>query len=57
MPSEVVLGWADGTPRDCAVNLDHLHTVAKGRLGSLVTTLTARRLAEIRAALLFALGW
>ena len=56
-PSEVVLGRVDGMPRDCAVNLDHVQTVAKGRLEGLVTTLKPRRLAEIRTALLFALGW
>ena len=57
IPSEVVLGHADGMPRDCAVNLDHVQTVAKGRVEGLVTTLKPRRLVEIRAALLFALGW
>ncbi|MCK6553757.1 hypothetical protein L6Q96_04110 [Candidatus Binatia bacterium] len=31
--------------------------VVRGRLGALVTTLNARRLSEIRAALLFALGY
>ncbi len=57
IPSEVVLGPPDGLPRECAVNLDHLQTVAKGRLGALITTLAPKRLAEIRAALLFALGF
>lgn len=57
IPSEVVLGEADGMPRDCAVNLDHVQTVAKDRVGALITTLTPQRLAEIRAALLFALGF
>ena len=57
IPSEVALGRADGMPRDCAVNLDHVQTVTKGRLEGLVTTLKPPRLAEIRAALLFALGW
>jgi mRNA interferase MazF len=42
--------------RECAVNLDHVQTVMRGRLGALVTTLSERRLLEIRAALLFALG-
>ena len=56
IPSEVVLSSADGMPRECAVNLDHVQTVSKGRIGGVITTLTSRRLAEVRAALLFALG-
>ncbi|HEX5758988.1 MAG TPA: type II toxin-antitoxin system PemK/MazF family toxin [Thermoanaerobaculia bacterium] len=55
IPSEVQLSPADGMPRDCAVNLDHLQTVPKARLGPLITTLTHNRLEEIRTALLFAL--
>jgi mRNA interferase MazF len=57
IPSEVVLGVEDGLPKECAVNLDHVQTVARGRLGALVTTLSARRLGEVRTALLFALGF
>ena len=55
--SEVLLGPRDGMPRDCAVNLDHLQTVAKDRLGAVVTMLKPHRMREVRAALLFALGW
>src|SRR5262245_35176089 len=57
IPSEVVLGPADGMARECAVNLDHVQTVSKARLGSVITSIGPRRLAEIRTALLFALGW
>jgi len=57
IPSEVVLGPDDGLSEPCAVNLDHVQTVARGRLGGLVTTLTGRRMAQIREALLFALGF
>jgi mRNA-degrading endonuclease toxin of MazEF toxin-antitoxin module len=39
------------------VNLDHVQTVARGRLGALVTTLSKARMQEVRAALLFALGF
>jgi len=56
IPSEVLLTQADGMPRDCAVNLDHLQTVAKNRIGSLITTLTPEKLDRIGAALSFALG-
>ena len=57
IPSEVVLGSADGMPRACAVNLDHVQTVAKGRIGPLITTLSTARMAHVRAALLFAMGF
>ena len=57
IPSEVVLGREDGMPRECAVNLDHLQTVAKGKIGSLIMTLRASKMQEIRASLLFALGF
>lgn len=57
IPSEVVLTEADGMRNDCAVSLDHVQTVAKGRLGALVTTLSKARMQEVRSALLFALGF
>lgn len=55
IPSEVVLTSDDGMPRLCAVNLDHVQTVPCARVGALVTTLRGERLAEIGAALRFAL--
>ena len=57
IPSEVVLGEADGMRRKCAVNLDHIQTVARGRVGALIATLGPHRMAEIRTAMLFALGY
>ena len=57
IPSEVALGPADGLPRECAVNLDHVQTVSKGRLGGLIATLHSQRMIEIRHALLFAMGF
>jgi mRNA interferase MazF len=57
VPSEVPLSAADGLPRDCAVNLDHIQTVSQARIGPLITALTPERMQEIRAALLFAVGW
>jgi mRNA interferase MazF len=57
IPSEVPVGPADGMPRQSAINLDHLQTVSKTRLGALVATLPPSRMPEIRAALLFALGY
>jgi mRNA interferase MazF len=57
IPTEVLLGAEDGMPRDCAVNVDHLQTVAKGKVGPLITRLTDAKMAELRRALLFALGY
>ena len=57
IPSEVLLSSFDGMPRDCAINLDHIQTVSKGRMGSLITTLSVEKLAQLRKALLFALGF
>jgi len=55
IPSEVLLTRAEGMARDCAVNLDHVQTVAKARIGPLITTLTPEKLDRVRAALSFAL--
>jgi mRNA interferase MazF len=57
IPSEVSLTEADGVPRPCAINLDHVQTVSKTRIGSLVATLPASRMTEVRTALLFATGF
>ncbi|HEX9271094.1 MAG TPA: type II toxin-antitoxin system PemK/MazF family toxin [Candidatus Binatia bacterium] len=54
IPSEVLLTRADGMPKECAVNLDHLQTVAKGKIGSLITTLSADKMQQMRSSLLFA---
>jgi mRNA interferase MazF len=55
IPSEVLLTPEDGVPQPCAINLDHVQTVAKARIGPLITTLTAERMREVRSALAFAL--
>jgi mRNA interferase MazF len=57
IPSEVLLTEEDGMPRISALNLDHVQTVPKEKIGGLVTTLSAERMFEVRAALLFALGF
>ena len=56
IPSEVLLDRKDGVAKECAVNCDHLQTVAKGRIGPLITTLSPTRMREVRAAIAFALG-
>lgn len=55
IPSEVVLTRDDGMPRVCAVNLDHVQTVPRAKVGALVTALRGERVTEIGAALRFAL--
>jgi len=57
LPSEVLLTAADGMPRDCAINCDHLQTVSKQKLGPVIASLRSDRLEEVRAAVLFALGF
>lgn len=57
IPSEVFLAKADGMPRDCAINCDHLQTVAKARVGALVTTLSATKMTAVARAVRFALGF
>lgn len=57
IPTEVFLTPEDdGVLAPCAVNLDNLQTVPKSKLGALVATLSAERMAEVERALAFALG-
>jgi mRNA interferase MazF len=56
IPSEVVLGYEDGMPQDCAVNLDHLQTVPKVKVGRLITSLSENKLRQVSKAVAFALG-
>jgi mRNA interferase MazF len=56
IPSEVFLTKEDGMPRDCVVNLDHIQTVSKAKIGSLITVLGPEKMYQLRSALLFALG-
>ncbi len=57
IPSEVPWTAADGMRGDCAVNLDHVQTVSREKLGALITTRSAYRMRQVRQALLFALGF
>jgi mRNA interferase MazF len=57
IPSEVPLTKADGMRTDCAVNLDHLQTVSREKLGALITTLTPLRMRQVKQAVLFGLGF
>ncbi len=56
IPSEVELGTEDGMSRACAVNLDHIQTIARGKLGPLIAKLSPSRMREVGRAVLFALA-
>lgn len=57
IPSQVILGKNDGMPKPCAISLDHVRTVAKDKLGGLITTVGPAQLQKVRDALLYALGF
>ncbi len=57
IPTEVALTRADGMPRECAINLDHIQTVSRGRIGPLITRLNTEKMLHLRSALFFALGF
>jgi len=56
IPSEVFLSENDGMPEDCVINFDHIQTVSKAKIGSLITTLSPGKLKQVREAILFALN-
>ncbi len=56
IPSEVFLDQADGMVKACAINCDHLQTVAQSRIGTLITTLSPARIREVNSAVTFALA-
>ena len=56
IPSEVLLTKADGLPRECVVNCDHLQTVSKGKIGPLIATLSTSKMTEVAEAVSFALA-
>jgi len=57
IPSEVFLNHQDGMTRDCAINFDHIQTVSKGKIGSLITKLSTEKLEQVREAIQFALNF
>jgi len=56
IPSEVSLSKDDGMRRDCAINFDHIQTVSKAKIGSLIATLSEQKLRDVREAIAFALN-
>ena len=57
IPSEVRLSRQDGMLNDCAINCDHIQTVSKVKIGSLITTLSKEKLFQVRNAICFALNF
>jgi mRNA interferase MazF len=56
IPSEVLLSRQDGMHNDCAINCDHIQTVSKSNVGSMITSLSKEKLSEVRDAVNFALN-
>ncbi|WP_089726465.1 type II toxin-antitoxin system PemK/MazF family toxin [Candidatus Thiosymbion oneisti] len=57
IPSEVILNRKDGMKNNCAINLDHIQTVSKAKIGSFITKLSLIKMKQLQAALDFALGF
>jgi mRNA interferase MazF len=57
VPSEVVIGTGSGLKTTSAINLHNLATVPKAGLRVFVGTVSSKVLADVREALLFALGF
>jgi mRNA-degrading endonuclease toxin of MazEF toxin-antitoxin module len=53
--SEVLVGSAEGLPQDSSIRCDFLMLMFKNRLTEFVSSLTAQKEVELRAALLYAL--
>lgn len=56
LPSEVVIGTAEGLKNESAVNLDHLQTVEQASLEQFVGSLSEPQLASVCEALALALA-
>jgi len=57
IPSEVFLSEQDGMAMDCAINFDHIQTVSKAKIGSIITKLSPDNLEQVRKAIKFALDF
>jgi len=56
LPSEVVVGVAEGLKHESAVNLDHVQTVEQSKLVGFVGHLEANKMREVCRALAIAVG-
>jgi mRNA interferase MazF len=57
IPLEVLLGRAEGLPKQCVANCDNLRTVSRSALRERISRLHPRREAEVKRAVGYALGW
>ena len=57
IPIEVPVGKCEGLPKRCVVNCDNLRTIAKQNLIERISQLPPRRIAEVKRAVGYALGW
>jgi mRNA-degrading endonuclease toxin of MazEF toxin-antitoxin module len=57
IPEELPVGSGEGLARECVVNFDNIHVVAKRQLGELAGVLHPRRTRELKRALGHALDW
>lgn len=57
VPSEVVVGTESGLKQRSAINLHHLATLPRAGLRAFVGSVSPQVMAEVRDALLFALGF
>lgn len=55
--TSVWLDESDGMREPCAVNLDHIQTVPKSKLGRPFTHLTSVKMEEVQDAIMFAFGF
>jgi mRNA interferase MazF len=56
IPSEVFLSKQDGMHTACAINCDHIQTVAKAKIGSVIITLSNEKMIELHKAIGFELS-
>ena len=54
IPTEVLLSKSDGMKNDCAINFDHIQTVSKNKIGSVITNLSSTKLRQVKNAVMFA---
>jgi len=54
IPTEVLLSKSDGMKNDCAINFDHIQTVSKNKIGSVITNLSSIKLKKVKNAVMFA---
>jgi mRNA interferase MazF len=56
IPTEVRLDVADGMPEECAISLDNIRQISRGKLNEPTTSLSGPRMHEVCKALAIATG-